>query len=217
MSNKSMRTTDNAFHTIVKTMHLAKKNVKNPKVRLETCYAKQPVVLTIASANAMQPGSINVSDGKPWGESTWFGRIQTNGVFEFSRKIEHSMDESLRQELLNTLQEFEDNPETTAAVHGQKTGHCCFCGIGLTNKDSLAVGYGPVCAENYNLPWHGMAKQIDEEQTGKEIEKVFTMNPEQEHSVMEQNLLSIQKQIDLWEGGQQTAEQALDKIAEYFI
>lgn len=40
-----------------------------------------------------------------------------------------------------------------AAAFGKLYGVCVFCGLTLTNEASIEVGYGPVCAENYGLPW----------------------------------------------------------------
>lgn len=38
-------------------------------------------------------------------------------------------------------------------VYGLRTGNCCFCGRELTTGESTAVGYGPICADKYGLPW----------------------------------------------------------------
>lgn len=40
-----------------------------------------------------------------------------------------------------------------AKAFGDSTHHCVFCYRSLTTKESKAVGYGPVCADNYGLPW----------------------------------------------------------------
>ena len=47
------------------------------------------------------------------------------------------------------------DPAGIAAAIGQRTGECCFCGRELHGNGgrSLAVGYGPDCAERYGLPW----------------------------------------------------------------
>ena len=45
------------------------------------------------------------------------------------------------------------DPVGVAAEHGRMTGACCFCRRTLTTDESLAVGYGPVCATRYHLPW----------------------------------------------------------------
>lgn len=46
-----------------------------------------------------------------------------------------------------------ENPVNYSKVTGQKYGHCCFCGLELTNASSVHHGYGPICAEKWGLPW----------------------------------------------------------------
>jgi len=46
-----------------------------------------------------------------------------------------------------------EDPEAAAVENGFLTGACCFCRIGLHDHRSTAVGYGPICAKHYNLPW----------------------------------------------------------------
>jgi hypothetical protein len=38
-------------------------------------------------------------------------------------------------------------------INGKKFCYCCFCGRQLETKESLAVGYGPICAGKWGLPW----------------------------------------------------------------
>lgn len=40
-----------------------------------------------------------------------------------------------------------------AAAWGHATDHCVFCSRALEDLRSTTVGYGPVCADNYGLPW----------------------------------------------------------------
>ena len=54
-----------------------------------------------------------------------------------------------------------NDPVGKAILHGQKYSNCCFCGLEITNADSLAVGYGPICAEKWDLPHAGMAAKKD--------------------------------------------------------
>ena len=56
-------------------------------------------------------------------------------------------------ELLVIVKDFAADPETVAANYGKLTHNCCFCHIQLDTAESLAVGYGPVCAKNYKLAW----------------------------------------------------------------
>jgi hypothetical protein len=40
-----------------------------------------------------------------------------------------------------------------ATAYGRRMGECCFCGLTLTDGRSIAVGYGPICAGKWGLPW----------------------------------------------------------------
>lgn len=55
--------------------------------------------------------------------------------------------------VIETLKALSADPAGTAAAHGKATGACCFCNTGLTDPKSLGVGYGPICAGHYGLPW----------------------------------------------------------------
>jgi hypothetical protein len=45
------------------------------------------------------------------------------------------------------------NPAAAAAEYGRETGYCSFCSRELTDERSVGVGYGPICAGKYSLPW----------------------------------------------------------------
>ena len=45
------------------------------------------------------------------------------------------------------------NPTEAAVRYGRKTGCCSFCARELTDKRSVEVGYGPICAEHWGMPW----------------------------------------------------------------
>jgi hypothetical protein len=57
---------------------------------------------------------------------------------------------SLRdQEMINILEDVAEDPAKAAKLHGMQTGNCCCCGRELTNKQSISLGIGPICAEKY--------------------------------------------------------------------
>jgi hypothetical protein len=118
--------------------------LKHPKIRLQTADGK-PVCLSIAGAKAKAPGTINVTDGGKFGENEWYGRIDKDGQWTQSLKAHAS--------LAPLLKALARHPAQTAAAYGKLTGNCCFCRIPLTTAESTEVGYGPVCAKNYGLPW----------------------------------------------------------------
>ena len=55
-----------------------------------------------------------------------------------------------QQEFLSLLCE---KPSEFLAECGKDMGQCCYCGKQLDDKRSKEVGYGPVCAEHFGLPW----------------------------------------------------------------
>ena len=128
--------------------------LKYPKLWLDT----DGVVIRLSKAggNARFPGSINVTNGVRYGDpdSKFYGRIHTDGNFEPGR--DHTADVS------RVLVRFNDNPTDFATTYGHKTGNCCFCGRQLTDPRSVGVGYGPVCADNWGLPWGSKGNPVEE-------------------------------------------------------
>jgi hypothetical protein len=99
-----------------------------------------------AGARAKIPGSVTVV-GKESKE--WIGRIKLDGVFEFKAPPPET--------LIRLLEKFAAKPAEIASEYGKLTGRCCFCYKGLTDQRSTDVGYGPICAEHYHLPWGKVA------------------------------------------------------------
>jgi hypothetical protein len=130
-----------------------------PKIRLQLD-DKTPVVLAMAGSGAMQPGTINVSNGAEFGSSNnvWFGRVQRNGQFEPNRKTDRysgklyvSVETASAVSAL--LSRLAADPMRVAAEYGKMTGNCCLCSLPLTDPRSAHVGYGPVCAKKMSWPY----------------------------------------------------------------
>lgn len=129
---------------IISLLTKAGERLKHPKVRLIT-ESGLKVVLKIAGERSKYNGSVMVTDGGPFGANVYYGRISPEGEFNPSGKI--------TDEVTAVLKMFAVDPAGTGAMIGKKFGHCCFCSRQLDTKESLAVGYGPVCADKYSLPW----------------------------------------------------------------
>ena len=82
----------------------------------------------------------------------YVGKIQpfenANGEWDASFRMYQGSTELQRE-----IESFCANPLESAILRGQAYSHCCFCNLELTNKASLQMGYGPICADNYGLPW----------------------------------------------------------------
>jgi len=122
----------------------ASKQLKYPKITF-----RHPTLGTIrfvmAGKRSKHPGAINVTDGGPYGDNRWYGRIGTDGGFTAGR--------AATTEVLGFLREFSVDPAGIAAAYGKESGSCCFCDRHLTDARSCVVGYGPVCANRYGLSW----------------------------------------------------------------
>jgi len=105
----------------------------------------QRVQLRLAGERSSQPGAVNVTDGRPYGQNQWFGRINPDGRFTASR----TCTPVVRQLLLDLAAD----PAAVAGQHGVATGSCCFCSRELSDKRSRSVGYGQTCAGKFGLPW----------------------------------------------------------------
>lgn len=143
------------FEGVISLFNAGSKKLKRPKIHLVLDNG-QVIVLALAGANSNAPGTVNITDGRPFGENIWFGRVTPDGVWNRSRgyanKAVPQAGETMTS-LTALLASLASNPAATAAKHGKMTGHCCFCNMALTDARSTAVGYGKTCAKNYSLAW----------------------------------------------------------------
>lgn len=126
----------------------AKGNLKYPKIRLNTESGK-PVAVSVSGPRSKYAGMLCVTDGGPYGSNVYYGRIGADGHFTMNPRVP----EEAREEVTALLRKFGSDPVGVAAAHGHLTGNCCFCHKGLTDEKSTSVGYGPVCAKKWELPW----------------------------------------------------------------
>lgn len=131
------------YTKILELFDKAKQHVKYPKIRLSI--DNIDLVLSVAGANSKHPGTINVTDDGSYGSTSWYGRIDRHGNFNKSSCCSGP--------IVRVLKRFAANPTAIAHEHGHTTGYCCFCARNLTDERSVSVGYGPVCADRYGLPW----------------------------------------------------------------
>ena len=108
--------------------------------------------VSVAGARASQPGSLTVTGlDAVWNgqrgrnERPWYGRVSLDGLFQPGRNAPANLADRLRR--------FAADPAGEAAAHGRLHGKCCFCNLPLRDERSTAVGYGPICADHFGLPW----------------------------------------------------------------
>lgn len=148
---------------------VAAQNLKKPTIRYTTtdpCDASKEVRLTIGigGSHTRYPGSIWISMLKDPTfkdtRDTWL-HIMIDGKFRWGLT---AMKEPKIQQFLKRL--LEGDLVETFAVAGKRLKSCCYCGISLTDDRSLAKGYGPICADNWGLPWGDEVAEITEMDLG---------------------------------------------------
>lgn len=118
--------------------------LQRPKIRLRTSSGKR-ITITAAPNHSRNAGCYYVKVQNLFNGTLYCGLITAEGVWRPTS--------SCPAEVTEALVAFNADPASVATAYGHATSHCCFCGLGLTDGRSVAMGYGPICAENYHLPW----------------------------------------------------------------
>ena len=121
-------------------------NLKFPKLRLQV--GNDTLVVKLNGVKSKYQGSIALANDAGFGSqaSRYYGRIELNGGLVAGR--------DLTPEIETFIQKLAADPIGTCAENGKLTGNCSFCQKALTDGNSLAAGYGPICAKKYSLPWN---------------------------------------------------------------
>lgn len=130
------------FAGVIDLFLVAKEHIKYPKVSLVNSEG-DIVQLSMAGSRARYPGTINVTDGGKYGDNTWYGRVDTSGKFQKTQAATPA--------IVSLLKQLADNPHLAASFNGKATNNCCFCSKDLTHANSVAAGYGPICAGHWGL------------------------------------------------------------------
>lgn len=129
---------------ISQLMQAAQRNgLRWPKIRLQR--GEWKIRVYPAPSSSRNAGSYYVKASSGTRTGIYCGRIDPSGAFMPTDDC--PLDVSM------ALREFNDNPLRVATAYGHATSHCCFCGRPLTDARSVAMGYGPVCAERFGLEW----------------------------------------------------------------
>ena len=122
----------------------AAQKLRRVKINLQDAEGN-PVVFARAGQQSKYVGQVLLTDGKPFGQNRFYGRIDVDGKFYPTRYAGASV--------VALVTEFAAEPEAVAGKYGRLTGACCFCAHGLKDDRSLEVGYGPICADRFGLNW----------------------------------------------------------------
>ena len=138
---------ENLFNVvrIVALLETARRNgIKWPVLHAET-ETERHIRMSLTGSESQEPGSVSITNGD---RETYFGRIHRNG---------HVVKDKLPADIEKCLLLIVEDPIKFARLYGRRVGKCCFGNHHLTNKNSIALGYGPICAEKWGL-YHSYAK-----------------------------------------------------------
>jgi len=141
MTNGRNRMNGSKIVAMMETAFVA--GTKVPSIVFETETAR--VKFYRQTERSKNPGAISLNDGGAFGSDTWYGSINTDGTFRPTKACPAAVKA--------IVAEFAKDPGAYAATYGKGTSRCCFCAKEITTAESKTVGYGPVCAKNYGLPW----------------------------------------------------------------
>lgn len=98
------------------------------------------ITVSLLGDGTRHPGAVLVRSG-----TTTHALVHRDGM----RVLPRFAFEEVREVLLALARD----PSRVLAQHGIATGVCCYCGRPLSTAESRSVGYGPICAEQFGLPW----------------------------------------------------------------
>lgn len=137
-----------ALSGLIAMFEKAGQKLKYPTITLQLDNG-QEVRLSRAGANSKNPGFIYVKS-----KYAYWGKVSPDGQFMPIT----GLDPDVKDKVSALLRDLSRHPAEAAAKHGSLTGYCCFCASLLTDEKSVSVGYGPVCAKNWGLPWGNKAE-----------------------------------------------------------
>ena len=143
----------------IASMHLQK-----PKIRLYfgekdvigAFHCKTTIRVCPAAATSKYPGSLYLKpDYSDY--SKWYGRIEPDGRFVPGNLVLprglYDINQGGPISAQHILLAFLRDPVGISAEMGRLIGRCCYCNRHLEDERSTLKGYGPICANNYGLPW----------------------------------------------------------------
>lgn len=138
-----------SFHATVAMLQFAAQHKKWPKMRFG--YNKHGGRIALIWNKSR--GRAVLTNG--YAKSNWqkhfvYGTLHADGTLHLKGRVDERPEwEEVEQFLALLAQDPVQAAKTSAAI----TGTCTFCDSELSDPESKRRGYGPVCAENNQLPW----------------------------------------------------------------
>ena len=154
------------FEKVIAMFLKASEKSKFPKIVLKV--GGTSIILSLAGAKSItSAGSVNVKGAGKYPHNAWYGRINPNGTWTPSLKT----DPTLQAAIESMLVKLAANPARVAKDYAKLTNNCCFCNKHLEVDESVAAGFGPVCAVKFGLKAEydaALSKQLQKQYTAGE-------------------------------------------------
>lgn len=158
LQTPKQRTAQLAENNIFAMFDRAQSQIKFPRLRFPLAPGinrQNKLVLHMAGKKSQYEGAIMMTDGGEYGANNYYGRISRGENDQPVPMWARECPQTVKSIVTAILAD----PLDSVKFSGLTYKHCCFCGRGLENDNSLTVGYGPICAEKWGLPWEGTAEQ----------------------------------------------------------
>lgn len=132
---------------IVEHFARAADTLKRPKIVVTDPETDVTICMKPAGPRSKYFGSIIVTSGKSF-DATYYGHIRSDGTFLPAGRASDDF-----RDAVGLLERIAVDPAGELGRLGKLSGQCCFCQRPLTDDRSTNVGYGPVCAKRWGLPW----------------------------------------------------------------
>lgn len=135
---------------IVELFRKASTNLKKPYVLVDDL-AEGHLRLKLAGPTSKYAGQVYVYSDGAYEDRLWLGRVDPETSSYVPSRDAQAW--KLEGDTERALVAFAADPVGAATRFGRKVGACCFCSRQLNDPRSVTVGYGPICADHFGLPW----------------------------------------------------------------
>lgn len=142
------------FKAIKVMFRIAGNHLQRPKIRLLTA---EGVFLQLTFIPGQDIILLHRDGWQGHGKRQHIGWIEEG-------QIKPKFANALNNDIKNMIQGFSLDPQAVAKACALKLGACSFCGSRLTDPESKARGYGPICADHFALPWGQMTEEVRKRQ-----------------------------------------------------
>lgn len=127
--------------------------LKRPMIRCQWKDRRFKIYLSRQGTICIKSGWVEDAGGKdPTGREQYVGCLRNGGFLPAK-----DWGSGVKRETLDIEKEFlsklEADPTGFLAECGRDMDRCCYCNLPLEDVRSKEVGYGPICATHWGLPW----------------------------------------------------------------